>query len=153
MRKLFSGFIAVVALLPLAGCAPTLAPSPVLISSIRPELPNTKTIELSVSRKEFDQAWGLHELNSKARLIEVFHSGQGSTDGIPEYRVFGVYPKSVYFLLGLRNADVLIGAQGYLIKSSVAFQRYLSVVSREAESQLDIMRDGAPLVLKFRFVD
>jgi len=137
----------------LAGCAAKLSNEPIEISSIRPVLPNTKLVQFKVSRQEYLTAMGRNELNHKARMIEIFQSADIGSPAIPEYRFFNILPRSVYWVLGLRTADVLVGAHDLVVRSPVAFERYISVLSLEKSSQIEVRRDGQPTLLKFEFID
>lgn len=137
----------------LTACSARPPPAPTLISSIRPQLPNTKVIEFRLPRQEYFAALGRDELNRKVRIIEIFQSAREATAGIPEYRFFNVVPKSVYGVLGLRSADVLVGAHGYIVQSAKAFYRYLFAMQSEQRSEIEVRRDGQPILLKFEFVE
>lgn len=137
----------------LGGCSLTSQQSPILLSSVRPPLPGTKTSELTLSRKKISEALGRNDENSQVRIVEIFRRAEDSNTSLPEYRLFGITTESIYWSLGLRNADVLVAAHDYVIKSPNAFRQYVALVPNELESKVEIRRNGAPMLLHYRFVD
>jgi type II secretory pathway component PulC len=69
-----------------------------------------------------------------------------------EYRVFDVRPGSVYSLLGIENSDVLVAADGYLIKKPEQFVMYVQLLQKENEANIEIRRGGEPKLLKYSFL-
>jgi hypothetical protein len=137
-------------ILGLSGCSGNKAPGPIPISSVRPGAPNLKTVEFKIPRQEYNAALGRDDLNRRVRIVEVFQSGITASSA-PEYRIFNIAPKSVYALLRLQAADVLVAAHGMVIKSPLAFERYVTVLLTEPASEIEVRRNGQAVLLKFQF--
>jgi general secretion pathway protein C len=83
------------------------------------------------------------------RLVELLRGKDELVAGYPEYRIFGIRPDSVYSLLGLENADVIIAANGYIIDSPGKFPKYVSLLSEEKGGEVIIRRGGELLELRY----
>jgi type II secretory pathway component PulC len=121
-----------------------------MLSLIRGELPGTEIVELQISRAEFDKASARQEINSKARIIQIF-KGSSIASGIPEYRLMGIEPGSIYYLLGLRTADILLGAHDRIIVNPGVFKDYIVALKSTDSSSIEIRRSEQPLLIKLQF--
>ncbi len=134
----------------LCGCTASKSSGPLLMSSIRPALPGTKAHDLSISSVELSQALSRSELVRKLRMIQLYKSVAEFETEIPEYRLFGITEGSPYALLGLQNADVLVAANDYIVRSPVAFVQYLGLLPNEKSAFIEVRREGEPLILKYK---
>ncbi len=119
-----------------------------------PHKPSTGTtvVKFVITRSDFNDALRHENQNRALRLIQVYSTPAAAAEA-PEYRVFGVHPDSVYALLGLKNSDVLLAAHGYVVSGSSAFPRYVSLLSNEKASSIEVRRQGIPYLLSFTFQD
>ena len=124
------------------------------ISSIRPTPANIEVQELQVKRADLQAALRRDDLVRRIRLVEIFTTAAaGVQTALPEYRLFDIYPGSVYALLGLRSADVLVSANDRILVNASVFIDYIRLLANESEAQIEIRRVGRPVLLKYRFVD
>lgn len=86
------------------------------------------------------------------RVVPIL-KGDTMSDDLPEYRLFGIEPHSAYWVLGLRNADILVGADDYVIYDSRAFPKFIELLSKQNEGTVEIRRDGKPLLFKYSITD
>ena len=152
-RDLLSLVLVIVTSLTLSACSLSSRPKPTYLSSIRGALPGTKSVEMTISRRELQEALTKTDLNKQVRIVQIFKSASDLGEGLPEYRLFGITPKSAYAVLGVKNADVVVAAHDYVLKNPAAFRDYVGLVGNEKESSLEIRRDGVPTLIKYRFVE
>jgi len=123
------------------------------ISSVRPTPANIEIQELQVKRADVQASLQRDDMVRRIILVEIFNTAAaGVQNGLPEYRLFDIYPGSIYALLGLRNADVLVSANDRLLVNSSVFIDYVRLLAKESEAQIEIRRVGKPILLKYRFV-
>jgi type II secretory pathway component PulC len=84
------------------------------------------------------------------RLVPVYESVASRLSY--EHRVFDVKPSSIYALLGIQNSDIIVAADGYLIKEPRRFIEYIQLLPRENEASIEIRRAGEPRLLKYSFI-
>ncbi len=117
------------------------------ITDVRPAVPGTKVIKIELPREKYRKALQEGGNRNNARLVEVFSRGD-TTQSPPEYRLFDVSRGSVYDLIGLKTADVIIAADGYVIPSPIAFWQYLALGASLPSISVEIRRDGRPLIME-----
>ena len=87
------------------------------ISEVRPADPEgLETQQLSLTKSAWQRALNNAELNQHIRLIELVTSPSGIRSPLLEYRLFDIRRGSLYDLLGLRNADVLVAVSGMVVQ-------------------------------------
>jgi len=133
------------------GCGPRNDVNPVLLTSLRPTPSDIETVEIKVSRREYQAALVNEGANRTFRLVKLFKTGPNA-EALPEYRVFGSTQGGAYYLLGIRNADVLIGAHAYVIRSIIGFINYVGLLANETETTIEVRRGDKDLILKISFL-
>ena len=123
------------------------------ISELRPTEPHFLVMEQRVSKQDFLTALGRDPENSQLRIVEVYFGSGQVSPAYPNYRIFGVNPLSAHAVLGLRNGDVLVAANGYVVASPAVFRQYVQLLGREREAQIELIRHGNPTLLKVTFVE
>lgn len=113
--------------------------------------PEIKVVELTIPRSQLQTALEKDLLTDKLRVIEVYTSQEKGSQ--PLYRLFDIHPASVYALLGLRNADVLVAANERYLRNATVFKSYVRMLKGEQEAQIEIMRGVDPLLYRYRFTD
>ncbi|MDC0358366.1 PDZ domain-containing protein [Oligoflexia bacterium] len=88
----------------------------------------------------------------KIRLVQVFQRVSEQQDEYPAYRMFGIVPGGPYQLLGLRNGDVLIAANDWVLFEPQKFKQYVFLLQKEQAAQIEIQREGRPILFKYQFV-
>lgn len=145
---LLSAFLLLGALLLLSGCA-LFQPSVDKDSkgvrysesiSIDPSLVEEKTLD----REEYNEAFASPNAINKARLIQVFSRRPGA----PEYRVFDVRQGDPFYQLGLREGDVLLAANDFLIFDIDRFRAFVNLARAANATELLVRRKGKVVLLK-----
>jgi hypothetical protein len=138
----------------LSACSATnpVAPSrAVEINSVRQPLEGIQTEKVTVKRSQYTDIYLRGGNINRARMVEVFT--HGVEEHIKEFRLFDIQPGSVYDLLGLRTADVLIAANGFVVPDQETFWRYLWLITdKQVKPFIEIRREGSPITLQYTFV-
>jgi hypothetical protein len=125
----------------------------VLVDSLRGAPPlDRRTMTVLLNRETYIKALEKEGAVNQARLVEVFHRGQADNE-LKEYRLLDIRPGSVYDLLGLQHADILIAANGYVVPVPQMFWNYLRLIARFEQANLEVRRDGTPLLLEYQFIE
>lgn len=125
----------------------------VTIDSVRGVAPfGLETKTKTVSRGLFRAALSKEGSINSARLVEIYQRGK-SDDSIKEYRLLDVQPGSVYDLLGLEHADVIVAADGYIIPTPQMFWGYLNLIGQYEEGKIEIRRADQPMLISFNFIE
>lgn len=133
----------------LGACIKPNTVEPRFINDIRPVPPTHKVISYSIQRKDLRQA--LTRLRENPiRLVPVFQSV--STTESFEYRIFDIDAGGVYGLLGLENSDIIVAANGFLIKDPKQFPVFVQLLERENGATIEIRRNGEARLLKYSFI-
>lgn len=112
-------------------------------------LPNAKTVEISVKREELI-ARLKNGAASKVRVIPTYSRSSEQSNSYPRYRIFDIEPTGPYYLLGLRDADILIAAHDYVVFDPRSFPAYVSLLTNEERTALQIIRNDEALVLNVK---
>ena len=107
-----------------------------------------ETIETDISAESYEQALSGYSVN-KIRLVPITHSATGG-EGVPEYRLFSIDEGSTYDLVGLKNADILLSLDGYILTDMDKFPIYMTLVKNQGYGQIEIKRDKRIYLLKFK---
>ena len=127
-------------------------PEGLKLSDVRPPLSDTKKVAIDIPKQRFTRAIREGGDLNKVRLVEIFHRA-GAGSNIPEFRFMGIKSDSVYAMLGIRNLDVLVGANDFVVPGQQVFWRYLQVMPDVPQPNIEIRRDGVPIVFEYSFVE
>ena len=141
--------IASVLLLFAASCTAK-APVPVRIDAVRPPVQGTDSIPTKISRAEYIEVLKNQKSLQRLRLVPILTSAKFQNT-IPEYRLFDVEQGGAAHFLGLRNADILVAANGYIIYDQEKFKTYLILLQNESRAEIEIRRDGRHILYKYIF--
>ena len=124
----------------------------VLLSNMRGGDPKELEIEkVTFSRKELAQA-AAHPETAKVRLVRL--TRPGSSDGAPpEFSLFDVHENSAPYLIGLRSADILTAAHGYVVYTPQQFGSYLRLLPKENTGSIEVNREGRPIRFEITVID
>lgn len=111
-----------------------------------------RTIQVEVDREQYREALAQEGSMNDARLVQVFHRGEADTE-LKEYRLLDIRPGSVYDLLKLKQADILIATDGYVVPVASVFWNYLQLISRFEKASIEIRRGGTPILYEYIFID
>jgi type II secretory pathway component PulC len=141
----------VVAIVAIAGfgCTPLQPREPKRLQEIRPIPPALRVTTYTLQRRDLQSVLSKGADNT-IRLVPIYESVASRQSY--EYRVFDVRPGSVYSLLGLENSDVLVAADGYLIKKPEQFVMYVQLLANQNEANIEMRRGGEPRLLKYSFL-
>lgn len=123
---------------------------PVKLSSVRPSLPGTKVVELEIPRDVYIEALSNQKALQRLRLVPLLRSAQFASP-IPEYRLFDIEEGSAPAVLGLRNSDVLISANDFILYDAQKFKAYLMLLRNENNAEIEIRRGEEHLLFKYLF--
>jgi hypothetical protein len=120
------------------------------LSDLRAEPPDLQTYEISIPRVQFKEAMRNGKALESMRLVPIYTGGEDNSVR-PEYRILDLSPGSAPWVIGLRNADVLVGLNGYILRDTTRFGTYLVLAEREGKGEIEIRREGKPILIKFAF--
>jgi hypothetical protein len=109
-------------------------------------LPESKAVEISVKREELINRLKNGSVN-KIRVISTYSRSSEQSNSYPRYRLFDIDPTGPYALLGLRDADILIAAHDYVVFDPRSFSTYVTLLTNEDRTSIQILRGGEALVL------
>lgn len=122
-----------------------------LITNMRPAPPpDLRTVSVTVERSELQKALGRTDLHGRVRLVPILRP-ESEKIPYPEYRLFDVREGSAYALLGLQNADVLVAADGYVLKDPQTFPIFVQLLRGQPGGKIEIVRGGEPILMEYRF--
>lgn len=124
----------------------------VLIANMRGGDPKELEIErVTFTRKDLAQA-AAHPETAKVRLVRL--TRPGSSDGAPpEFRLFDVHENSAPYIIGLRSADILVAAHGYVVYTPQQFGSYLRLLPKENTGSIEVNREGRPIRFEITIVE
>lgn len=144
--------LATLMILGLAGCGPRFGElEPERFPIQRETPPNIKTLSLTIPRSQLATALEKDLLTNKIRVIEIYSAREVSTQ--PLYRLFDIAPGSVYELLGLRNADVLVACNERYLRNADVFRQYVRLLKGESRAKIEIMRGPQAMLLDYTFTE
>lgn len=153
----------VILMLLVAGCSSGLfraekASAGVQLSDVRAELPRDLVVKkVTIKKDEFEATFKTTRTSSrelrgpldKIRIVTIF---KRSSNPYPEYHLFNIWPHSPYAALGLRDGDILVAANDWVVFNSDKFKQYISLLRNEDDATIEIRRRGRPMLYKYTFV-
>jgi type II secretory pathway component PulC len=115
----------------------------------RADLPNRRRVPMVIDRGELQTRIAKGQLLRAVRLVPLLRGGGTSTIPYPEYRLFGIKEGSVYSLLGLRNTDVLVAADGFIIRDPGVFPAFVELLGTQPTGSIEIMRHDEPILFEY----
>ncbi len=109
--------------------------------------------EIVVARQELVRRLQESGVGDGVRLIPILKGQSYEGDQTPEYRIFGVKTQSVYQLLGLENADVIVSAHGFVIRDPRVFPEYVALLKVQPSGSIEIRRGSKNLLLAIKIKD
>ena len=122
------------------------------IDNVRPKPEFIKTIDMAISRKEYTNRLISGGNLNIARLVDIY-SRETAGGYISEYRIFDIRKGSVLELLGLKNIDILVATNNYVVPNQEVFWQYLRLLQNEMVASIEIRRNGQPILFKYSFID
>ena len=111
--------------------------------------------EIVVSRADLKRALGHEIKTNKLRAVEVFQNsgGVGVTPSHSNFRLFDIEDGSVYALIGLANADVLVAINERVVVSPQVLGQVVKMMPSVNSVLFEILRGGKSILLKIRITD
>ncbi len=153
MRRALLGVMSVVCLLGCSGMQSSEEGVGRRLSTIRPGAVPPREVRAEVSRAQLQAALERAGAANAIRLVSTFRRAEASPSGAPEYRLFDIQPGSPYALLGLKNADVLIGVNDFAITNPRGFPQFMQAVIRESGVTFALRREERPFTLAVSFTE
>jgi type II secretory pathway component PulC len=120
------------------------------LSSIRGESPGTAVVTRTISKELYAKSINNQTAMQRMRLVPILINSK-APGSLPEYRLFDILPDSAASVLGLKNADVLVAANDFVIYDPPKFKTYLALLKNEKEAFIEIRREGQPIIFKYQF--
>ena len=124
---------------------------PLKIDNVRKGQQNIESVSYTVSRSELARVLQDRTGKNSIRLIEVFRTTESLP--FPVYRVFGVQEGSAYDLIGIKQADIIVAANDYIIRNPELFVKYVQLLPVEPSAHIELERGGYPLIIDYRFTE
>lgn len=109
-------------------------------------------IDLSVKRSDLLIALGDEYKTSKMRAVEVFQNSTSGASKSPVFRLFEVESGSVYDLLGLREADMIVAINQRIIVAPHVIGQIVRLLPKENQIEIEILRGGKSYLLVTKFI-
>jgi len=135
------------------GCFSSVPEAPQTLSSLRQGAVHSRLVEIEIPKSRYLTALSRGNSLAGIRIVQVYRRESMPSGGLPEYRLFDIDPLSPYALLGLKTADILLATNDYLIYNPEAFRLAVGQLHRESEAWIDLVRDGEPIQLRYRFTE
>lgn len=146
------GFILLIALVCTSACG-VKRPTPITkVSEVRPPYQG-EVVNLAIPKSKLREALLREDLTQQIRLVEVFRRETSMSNAFSQYRLFDVANGSVYHVLGLRTADLLISVDDYVVKSAGRFRDWVKYLPSEKQTKIEVLRHGKALLLSCDFVE
>jgi type II secretory pathway component PulC len=124
----------------------------VKLSDVRP-VPESRTEkQMTLSAEALLEALAKGNQINRIRIVPIFYRSSQIGESYPEYRLFEIQNGSIYERVGLRNGDVLVAADDYVVFTPDQFREYMRVFPRLENPSMEITRDGKPLLFKYTIV-
>lgn len=125
---------------------------PVKYSDVFPNYKNSvRSLPLEVDRTALTRLATAPKKLQRIRLVPLVP--HDSNFRLPQYRLFDIQSDGPYYLLGLRNGDVLLAVQDLILYEDTAFPRYVAALPGERESRFLIIRGSDILELQVTITD
>jgi hypothetical protein len=111
--------------------------------------PDIKRVELSITRDQLLTALEQDVLTDRLRVVQTFSSQESGN--VPLYRLFDVHPKSIYGILGLKNADILVAANERYLRNSLVFKQFVRMLRGESTAMIEVVRGVEPILFSYKF--
>lgn len=133
------------------GCTIPAADKAVKVSTIRKKPAFAQQVKKVLVRDEYQLLLAEGGETNKVRLVEVYSSDRAA--GLIKYRFFGVRTGGVFEYLGLKDADVLVSIEGYVVSNQALLWQYLNLLGRLPKGEIEIERNGVAMTLSYSFTD
>ena len=123
------------------------------LSVLRPESVNLHPKEIVIARSRIKKALADDASIEKLRVVQIFSRVSANGNSLPRYRLFDIDPDSIYQLLGLQNADILVGVNDRVVVNPDIFKVVVRYFIDEKDPQIEIERGGTPLLFKYSITE
>lgn len=109
-------------------------------------------IDLTITRSDLSLALGDEYKTSKLRAVPVFQNSATNTNQQSVYRLFEVAQGSVYDLLGLKEADILVSINERIVVAPHVLGQVVRLLPKENSIQLEILRAGKSYLINTKII-
>ncbi|MDX2498396.1 MAG: type II secretion system protein GspC [Desulfobacterales bacterium] len=100
---------------------------------------------ITIKRSQIDTA--LQDVNTLMKQVRIQpHFQNGKPDGL---RLTGVRPNSIFYKMGLKSGDIIIGVDGKNIESVDDALKFYQSLQSASKVQLELKRRGRPKTIDF----
>lgn len=108
--------------------------------------------DIQVPMSDLRLALGNELKTAQIRAVEVFQNSSGVIQYYPNFRLFDIQDGSVYELLGLKNADILVAINQRALVSPQIIGQIVRLLPNERDVSFEIIRSGKSMLLKAKFI-
>lgn len=110
-------------------------------------------VQVVLSRDEYRRAVEDLQSLSAMRMVQILEPGQTDDLAPPQYRLFNVLPGSAFDMIGLKNTDILVAANDYILYDPQRFTTFMQLIAEEDEASIEIRRGAQPMLFSIHLVD
>lgn len=116
------------------------------LSPVGPGVEQVAPTQFSISKSELDKALGpdLNNVLTQARAVPNFENGV-----VNGYKLFQIVPGSIYDKIGLKNGDVIMGADGQPVNDPGKAFELMGNLKNTNHLDLQIKREGKTISLSY----
>ena len=109
-------------------------------------------VSKEIAKKDLQVALGNELKTAQVRAVEVFQNATGAPQTFPNFRLFDIEAGSVYELLDLRNADILVAINKRAVVAPHVLTQVVRLLPNEKGVEFEIIRAGKSMLVKITFV-
>lgn len=121
-------------------------------SRLKPPAKEAVVFESEITKRDLKRALTDELKTAQMRAVEVFQNSS-SAQNYPSFRLFDIQPGSVYDLLGLKNADIVVAINQRVVVNNGVIAQIVRLLPRENDVSFEVLREGKSTFLKIAFVD
>ncbi len=118
----------------------------------KPPAAEAVKIELTVSLQELNLALGEEYKTAKLRPVEVFQNSSSGGMHSPVFRLFDVEKGSVYELIGLKEADIVVAINERIVVAPQVISQIVRLLPKEKSIKFEVLRSGKSYLISTKFV-
>jgi len=120
-------------------------------ASLIPDAPGAKEKINIISKKKYFERISA-TANNYIRMVPVLMRDPRHA-GHDYYRFFDIQEDSIYSLIGLKNNDIVVSANNYVVPGQRVFWEYIKYLPKVTDPKIEIIRNSEPLILKYMLID
>jgi hypothetical protein len=109
-------------------------------------------IDLTVTKSDLSVALGDEHKTSKLRAVPVFQNSATNSVQQSVFRLFEVEEGSVYDLLGLKEADILVSINERVVVAPHVLGQIVRLLPKENSIKLEVLRGGKSYLISTKLI-